>query len=199
MDARIDVYKALGLQLGEAHVIRNAGGVARDAVRSILISQRLLGTREVAVIHHTDCGMLTFTAPDLRNIVKSDAKSRPANVKEAIEKAVDSLEIYEFGHLENSVKDDVKFLQDNLLVLDETEVTGWIFDVKTGKVSQVAQGKLEPNLTCILRLFMLHLSRTFVSIPIDADCEQPSERTSPANEVREKHPSFSDLEQELAT
>ncbi|KIK67535.1 hypothetical protein GYMLUDRAFT_37694 [Collybiopsis luxurians FD-317 M1] len=138
MDARIDVYKALGLELGEAHVVRNAGGVVRDAIRSILLSQRLLGTREIAVIHHTDCGMLTFTAPDVRKIVKSAAESQPANEQETTGKAVDNIDFFEFNDLEKSVKDDVKFLQENLLVLSETKVTGWIFDVKTGKVRQVA-------------------------------------------------------------
>src|SRR6185436_20894105 len=75
MDARILPSKALGLQEGDAHVIRNAGGRARDALRSIIISQRLLGTRELAVIHHTDCGMLTFTNRDLREKVKDDLGS----------------------------------------------------------------------------------------------------------------------------
>ena len=72
MDARIIPSRALGLEEGDAHVIRNAGGRARDALRSLIISQRLLGTREVAVIHHTDCGMLTFNNRDLRQKVRED-------------------------------------------------------------------------------------------------------------------------------
>ena len=72
MDARIIPSRALGLEEGDAHVIRNAGGRARDALRSLVISQRLLGTNEIAVIHHTDCGMLTFTNPDLHAKVKQD-------------------------------------------------------------------------------------------------------------------------------
>ncbi|KAJ3828861.1 carbonic anhydrase [Lentinula raphanica] len=137
MDARIDCYKSLGLELGEAHVVRNAGGSARDALRSILISQRLLGTREVAVFHHTNCGMQSFTAPQLREIVKSDAQSRPENEKEYIGKSVDGMEFYEFSDLEKSVKQDVQFLKDNLLVLDEAKITGWIYDTANGEVKQV--------------------------------------------------------------
>ncbi|KAJ3986641.1 carbonic anhydrase [Lentinula detonsa] len=137
MDARIDCYKSLGLELGEAHVVRNAGGSARDAFRSILISQRLLGTREIAVFHHTNCGMQSFTAPQLRDIVKSDAQSKPDNEKDKIETTVDGMEFYEFSDLEGSVRNDVKFLKENLLVLDEAEITGWVYDTANGKVRQV--------------------------------------------------------------
>ncbi|KAJ3815794.1 carbonic anhydrase [Lentinula lateritia] len=134
MDARIDCYKSLGLELGEAHIVRNAGGSARDAFRSILISQRLLGTREIAVFHHTNCGMQSFTAPQLRSLVKSDAQSRPDNEKEEIEKTVDGMTFYEFSDLEGSVREDVKYLKDNLLVLEEAKITGWIYDTANGKV-----------------------------------------------------------------
>ncbi|KAJ4483525.1 carbonic anhydrase [Lentinula aciculospora] len=139
MDARIEdsCYKSLGLELGEAHIVRNAGGSARDAFRSILISQRLLGTREIAVFHHTNCGMQSFTAPQLRNLVKSDAQSKPSNEKEEIEKTVDDMEFYEFSDLEGSVREDVKFLKGNLLVLNQTKITGWVYDTTTGKVRQV--------------------------------------------------------------
>jgi len=134
IDARIDVYKSLGLELGEVHIVRNAGGCARDSLRSILISQRLLGTREIAVIHHSQCGMLTFTTPQLRDIIKSAA---PSDTKDEIAKTVDSIDFLEFGNLEASVNDDVKFLQEHPLVLKETKVTGWIYHTETGAVTQV--------------------------------------------------------------
>src|SRR5437867_3131776 len=84
MDARLDVHKILGLEEGEAHVIRNAGGVATDdAIRSLVISQRLLGTEEVILIHHTDCGMLTFADDDLRAQIESETGIRPPFALEA--------------------------------------------------------------------------------------------------------------------
>ncbi|KAJ3548561.1 hypothetical protein NMY22_g1214 [Coprinellus aureogranulatus] len=133
MDARIEPAGQLGIDLGEAHIIRNAGGSAKEALRSIVISQRLLGTREVAVFHHTDCGMLTFTTGQLKKIVK-DAAPKDAKVTEAVE----NIDFLEFSELEQSVKDDVKFLKENPLVLKETKITGWTYDVRTGKISQVA-------------------------------------------------------------
>src|SRR6202166_5473119 len=84
MDARLDVHKILGLQEGEAHVIRNAGGVATDdAIRSLVISQRLLGTNEIILIHHTDCGMLTFKDDDVKGKIESEVGIRPAFALEA--------------------------------------------------------------------------------------------------------------------
>ncbi|KAI0095282.1 carbonic anhydrase [Irpex rosettiformis] len=131
MDARINVYAELGIDEGDAHIIRNAGGSAKDALRSIIISQRLLGTREIAVFHHTDCGMLTFTTPELRTIVKSSTDDP------SVAQAVDKIEFLEFSELEQSVKEDVKYLKENPLVLPETEVTGWVYEVGTGKVRRV--------------------------------------------------------------
>ncbi|TBU64728.1 carbonic anhydrase [Dichomitus squalens] len=128
MDARINVYAELGIQEGEAHIVRNAGGSAKEALRSIIISQRLLGTREIAVFHHTGCGMLTFSTPQLRALVK---ESDPAN--DAL-KAVDAIDFLEFQGLEESVKVDVKFLEENPLVLPGTKITGWVYEVETGKV-----------------------------------------------------------------
>ncbi|KAL0573141.1 hypothetical protein V5O48_008829, partial [Marasmius crinis-equi] len=128
MDARIDAFAALGLQQGEAHVVRNAGGRAQEAIRSIIISQRLLGTNEIAVIHHTGCGMLTFTTEQLRGIVKKDADVGGGGKTE-----VDTIQFLEFGDLEQSVRDDVKLLQDNPLLLKGTKVTGWVFRVEDGK------------------------------------------------------------------
>ncbi|KAK7050834.1 hypothetical protein VNI00_004945 [Paramarasmius palmivorus] len=132
MDARINPFKQLDIQEGDAHIIRNAGGMARDALRSIIISQRLLGTRKIAVYHHTGCGMVQFTTPKLRQLVKD---ADPTNVKAA--KQVDKIDFLEFNDLEQSVKDDVKYLQDNPLVLKGTEVTGWIHYVETGKATRV--------------------------------------------------------------
>jgi carbonic anhydrase len=131
MDARINVYAELGINEGDAHIIRNAGGSAKDALRSLIISQRLLGTRQIAVFHHTDCGMLTFTSSQLRSIVKD---SDPGN--KALE-AVDNIDFLEFPELEQSVKDDVEYLQTNPLLLPETTVSGWIYDVSSGKIRQV--------------------------------------------------------------
>ncbi|KAI0321179.1 carbonic anhydrase [Amylostereum chailletii] len=133
MDARIDPAAHLGIKEGDAHVIRNAGGVAAEAVRSIVISQRLLGTREIALFHHTDCGMLTFTTDHLRNAVKADAPG-----DETVARTVDGIHFHEFGDLEGAVKSDVEFLKNHPLVLKETAITGWIYEVETGKVKQVA-------------------------------------------------------------
>ncbi|PVG02051.1 carbonic anhydrase [Serendipita vermifera] len=129
MDARLDPAAHLGIKEGDAHVIRNAGGVAKEALRSVIISQQLLGTREVAVFHHTDCGMLTFTTPQLQDKLKSQY---PAAAKE-----IESIDFLPFPNLEQSVKDDVAFLKNHPLVLDETTITGWVYEVETGKVKQV--------------------------------------------------------------
>ncbi|EJD04213.1 carbonic anhydrase [Fomitiporia mediterranea MF3/22] len=127
MDARLDPAAHLGIKEGDAHVIRNAGGVAKEALRSIIISQQLLGTREIALFHHTDCGMLTFKNEDLRNSLKEKYPS--------VTKEIESIDFFPFPQLERSVKDDIEFLKQHPLVLDETTITGWIYDVKTGKVS----------------------------------------------------------------
>ncbi|KAF8078264.1 carbonic anhydrase [Lyophyllum atratum] len=140
MDARVEPAGQLGIDLGDAHVIRNAGGCAKEALRSVVISQRLLGTREIAVFHHTGCGMLTFSTEHLRKVVKD---SEPGN--SAVAEAVDKIDFLEFGHLENSIKSDVKFLQENPLVLKDTKVTGWVYDVTTGKVwSALASTDINP-------------------------------------------------------
>lgn len=119
----------LGIKEGDAHVIRNAGGSAKDALRSIVISQRLLGTHEIAVFHHTGCGMLIFSTNELRDIVK---KADPGNSTTASQ--VDAIDFLEFTDVEDSVRSDVKFLQESPLVLKETSITGWVYEVETGKV-----------------------------------------------------------------
>jgi carbonic anhydrase len=126
MDARILPSRVLGLQEGDAHVIRNAGGRARDALRSIIISQRLLGTREVAVIHHTDCGMLTFSNRDLREKVRKD-----------LGQDTGEFDFLPFQNLDDSVREDIEFLQATQLLDPETLIRGFVYDVKTGKLREV--------------------------------------------------------------
>ncbi|KAJ7771135.1 carbonic anhydrase [Mycena maculata] len=132
MDARLDPAAHLGLKEGDAHVIRNAGGNAKDELRSIIVSQRLLGTREIAVFHHTGCGMLTFASDDIRSIVKDAAKGDTT-----VSARVDAIDFLEFKDLEESVKEDVAWLKSEPLILPETTVTGWVYDVNDGKVTQV--------------------------------------------------------------
>ena len=125
MDARLDPAKFLGLQEGDAHVIRNAGGRAADAIRSLVISQQLLGTREVVVIHHTDCGMLTFTDDQLRQKLRDDL-------------GVQTTEAFlPFSDLEQSVRDDVGGIRTSPLLLKDVPVRGFIYDVRTGRLQEV--------------------------------------------------------------
>lgn len=98
-------------------------------MRSIVISQRLLGTKEIAVFHHTGCGMLSFDTPQLRGIIKN---AHPGDTEVA--GAVDKIDFLEFDTLEGSVKSDVKFLQEHPLILKDTVITGWVYHVETGKV-----------------------------------------------------------------
>ena len=129
MDARLLPSRFLGLEEGDAHVIRNAGGSARDALRSLVISQRLLGTNEVAVIHHTDCGMLTFTNEDLRAKVRSDLGADAGHI-----------DFLPFDDLERSVRDDVAFLRDSPLIPQDVLVRGFVYDVRTGRMEEVGAG-----------------------------------------------------------
>jgi carbonic anhydrase len=127
MDARIDVYRVLGLQEGEAHVIRNAGGVVTDdGIRSLAISQRLLGTKEIVLIHHTDCGMLTFTDEDFRESIQQDTGVRPHWRSEA------------FGSPEDDVRASIERITGSPFVPDRSSVRGFVFDVATGKLNEVA-------------------------------------------------------------
>ncbi|MGY1631373.1 beta-class carbonic anhydrase [Geodermatophilus sp. SYSU D01186] len=126
MDARLDVYRALGLAEGEAHVIRNAGGVVTDdEIRSLAISQRLLGTREIVLVHHTDCGMLTFTDEDFRTSVEQDCGIRPHWHSEA------------FPELEDDVRAQRQRILDSPFVPVKDSVRGFVFDVATGRLSEV--------------------------------------------------------------
>jgi len=126
MDARIIPSRALGLEEGDAHVIRNAGGRARDALRSLVISQRLLGTREVAVIHHTDCGMLTFTNRELREKVRGD-----------LGQDTGEFDFLPFQDLDESVREDVEFLLATQLLNPDTVIRGFVYDVRDGRLREV--------------------------------------------------------------
>ena len=127
MDARLDVHGLLGLGLGEAHVIRNAGGVVTDdEIRSLAISQRLLGTREIILIHHTDCGMLTFTDDELRG-----------KVQKALGADATHIAFLPFHDLDESVRADVAYLRSSPLIPKEIPVRGFVYDVRTGAVREV--------------------------------------------------------------
>ena len=126
MDARLDVHNILGLQEGEAHVIRNAGGVATDdAIRSLVISQRLLGTNEIILIHHTDCGMLTFKDDDVKGKIEAEVGIRPAFALEA------------FGDLEADVKQSIARIEASPFIPNKTSVRGFVYDVSTGQLNEV--------------------------------------------------------------
>jgi carbonic anhydrase len=125
MDARLDPAKALGLQEGDAHVIRNAGGVAsEDALRSLVISQRLLGTEEIILIHHTDCGMETFTDEAVKDQILADTGLRPSFALEAFPKA------------EEDVKQTAARIRANPFV-PKKNIRGFVYEVETGKLREV--------------------------------------------------------------
>lgn len=126
MDARLDVYRILGLADGEAHVIRNAGGVVTDdEIRSLAISQRLLGTTEIILIHHTDCGMLTFTDDDFKNDILTETGQKPAWAAEA------------FTDLEVDVRQSLQRIRNNPFITKTSSLRGFIFEVATGKLNEV--------------------------------------------------------------
>ena len=126
MDARVDPATSLGLGDGDAHVIRNAGGVVSDdVIRSLVISQRLLATREIAVIHHTDCGMLSFRDDDVKDQILADTGLRPPFALEA------------FGDLEEDVLQSVRRIEASPFIVHKDAVRGFIYDVDTGKLSAV--------------------------------------------------------------
>jgi len=130
MDARIDPAPAFGIDLGDAHVIRNAGASAKDALRSIIISQQLLGTNEVLIIKHTGCGMLTFQNEDAHGVVKK-------NLGDAAAEEIKGLDFLPFPELEQAVKDDVEFVKGSKAVNSDAVVSGWVYEVETGKTKQV--------------------------------------------------------------
>lgn len=126
MDARLDVYRVLGLTEGDSHVIRNAGGaVTEDAIRSLAISQRLLGTREIILVHHTDCGMLTFTDADFKASVEAETGVRPPWAAEA------------FTDLAGDVRQSMARIRVSPFLPHTDAVRGFVFDVATGRLEEV--------------------------------------------------------------
>ena len=127
MDARLNVYDILGLHDGEAHVIRNAGGVVTDdEIRSLTISQRLLGTQEIILIHHTDCGMLTFTDDDFKASILKDTGIKPGWAAEA------------FPELDEDVRQSIGRIKASPFIPHKESIRGFVFDVATGKLREVS-------------------------------------------------------------
>lgn len=127
MDARLTVEEVLGLKTGDAHIIRNAGGIVTDdALRSLIISQRLLGTREILVINHTDCGMLTFKDEDLRQ-----------QLQKATGADCSGLQFHAFPNLEKNVRAQVKKIKDSPFILKDVQVHGLIYHVENGQLQEV--------------------------------------------------------------
>jgi carbonic anhydrase len=126
MDARLNVYGVLGLQEGEAHVIRNAGGVVTDdEIRSLTISQRLLGTSEIILIHHTDCGMLTFTDDAFKKSIQDETGIKPEWAAEA------------FSDPDDDVRQSIARIKASPFVPKKDAIRGFVFDVATGKLNEV--------------------------------------------------------------
>lgn len=126
MDARLETGRMLGLQEGDAHVIRNAGGVVTDDVlRSLVISQRLLGTCEIVLIHHTDCGMLTFKDDEVKAGIEADTGLRPSFALEA------------FPNLEDDVRQSIRRIQACPFVPVKDQIRGFVYDVETGRLNEV--------------------------------------------------------------
>jgi len=126
MDARLNVYDTLGLKEGEAHVIRNAGGVITDdAIRSLAISQRLLGTTQIMLIHHTRCGMLTFTDDQFKAAIEADTGIRPPWAAES------------FGDLDADVRQSIARIKASPFIPHPSQVRGFVFDVDSGLLREV--------------------------------------------------------------
>src|ERR1700741_1225052 len=126
MDARLDVYRILGLGDGEAHVIRNAGGVVTDdEIRSLAISQRLLGTKEIILIHHTDCGMLTFTDDEFKRAIQDETGLKPEWAAAA------------FPDLDEDVRQSIARIQASPFIPRKDSVRGFVYEVETGRLREV--------------------------------------------------------------
>ncbi len=126
MDARLEIAGMLGLEEGDAHVIRNAGGaVTDDVIRSLTISQRLLGTREIMLVHHTGCGMLTFSEDELRGRIEQETGIRPHFSMEA------------FSHLEGNVRQSIARIEASPFVVHKDAVRGFVYEVETGWLREV--------------------------------------------------------------
>ncbi len=127
MDARLDPARALGLEEGEAHVIRNAGGVVTDEeIRSLAISQNLLGTEEIVLIHHTDCGMLTFNDREFADRLEQETGSRP------------SWEAHAFTDLEENVRASIERIRKSPFIPRTESVRGFVYEVESGRLREVA-------------------------------------------------------------
>jgi carbonic anhydrase len=127
MDARLNVYGALGLQEGDAHVIRNAGGVVSDdVIRSLAISQRLLGTEEIVLIHHTGCGMLTFTDDEFKASIEKDTGIRPEWAAEA------------FSDLDGDVRQSIARIKASPFIPKKDAVRGFVYEVESGRLREVS-------------------------------------------------------------
>lgn len=133
MDARLDPAAAFGIPLGTAHVIRNAGGCVKDSLRSIVISQQLLGTKEIILIKHTGCGMLLFDTPTATGLVQENLG------EEAVQELKTEFggEFLTYTDLEGNVKQEVEYLKKTKLVHPDIVISGWVYEVETGKVRQV--------------------------------------------------------------
>ena len=126
MDARLNVYGMFGLQEGDAHVIRNAGGVVtEDVIRSLIISQRLVGTREIILVHHTDCGMLTFRDDEVKAQIQAETGIRPPFALEA------------FPNLDEDVRQSVARIRASPFIPHQESVRGFVYDVKSGRLREV--------------------------------------------------------------
>ncbi len=126
MDARLDTHALLGISEGQAHVIRNAGGVVTDdAIRSLTISQRLLGTTSIMLIHHTDCGMLTFRDDDVKDAIAADTGIRPSFALEA------------FPDLDSDIRQSIARIKASPFIPNTDDVRGFVYDCATGKLNEV--------------------------------------------------------------
>lgn len=127
MDSRLHVAQALGLALGDAHILRNAGGrVTDDVIRSLVISQQQLGTREIVVLHHTDCGAQSFTN-----------EAFAAQLERDLGVSVHGKDFLPFSDVEESVREDVRKLRESPLIPDDIMISGAVYDVNTGRISEV--------------------------------------------------------------
>lgn len=127
MDARLDVHGMLGLELGDAHVIRNAGGVITDdEIRSLFISQHMLGTTEIVLIHHTGCGMLTFSDDEVKDQIEADTGVRPPFALES------------FGDLDENVRESIERIKSSPFIPNKDAIRGFVYEVETGRLREVS-------------------------------------------------------------
>jgi carbonic anhydrase len=126
MDARLEIGSLLGLEEGDAHVIRNAGGIVTDdVIRSLTISQRLLGTREIMLIQHTDCGMLTFTDAELKETIEKETGIRPP------------FAFGTFSDLEDEIRQSIARIHASPFMLHKDAIRGFVYEVETGRLREV--------------------------------------------------------------